>query len=306
MRRIIAGVLAALLFAVASSSSFAGESGTPLTLVVMDPLAAPLACDCVQGYAQRKYEKLAEYLQAKLGRTVQVVFAESLHKALKEEKAPSIDIVVGKHSVILADLKSLKRSGTPIASLTGMDGSTTMRGLFVVRKEDPAQNLSDLRGKGYRVLLGPAENDEKYAAPLAVLKSQEIAIPQQEEICKSCGDAASRLLELPKTTRAVAAISSYAEPLLEGCGSIKKGDIRVIGKTPPMPFVSAFTTDSVPVEQQKVIQKALLEINLNAPLLIALETRDGFVKFRKPKPPTKATTGEASAGGAKKKRLKNP
>ena len=34
----------------------------PLSLVVMDPLAAPLSCPCVQGYAQRQYEKLAEYL----------------------------------------------------------------------------------------------------------------------------------------------------------------------------------------------------------------------------------------------------
>ena len=30
-----------------------------LGMVVMDPLAAPLACDCVKGFAQRKYEKPA-------------------------------------------------------------------------------------------------------------------------------------------------------------------------------------------------------------------------------------------------------
>ena len=31
-------------------------------LVVMDPLSKPLSCDCVQGYAQRKYELLGEHL----------------------------------------------------------------------------------------------------------------------------------------------------------------------------------------------------------------------------------------------------
>ena len=31
----------------------------PLSLIVMDPLAAPLSCPCVAGYAQRKYEVLA-------------------------------------------------------------------------------------------------------------------------------------------------------------------------------------------------------------------------------------------------------
>jgi hypothetical protein len=35
-----------------------------LTIVVMDPLALPLSCPCVKGYAQRKYETLAEYQQA--------------------------------------------------------------------------------------------------------------------------------------------------------------------------------------------------------------------------------------------------
>ncbi len=53
----------------ADSKTLAG-----LTLVVMDPLAAPLACDCVQGYAQRKYESLGAYLQTKLGREVKVVW----------------------------------------------------------------------------------------------------------------------------------------------------------------------------------------------------------------------------------------
>jgi len=39
---------------------------------------------------------------------------------------------------------------------------------------------------------------------------------------------------------AATVISSYAQPLLEGCGTIKKGDLRVIGETDPMPFVVAF------------------------------------------------------------------
>src|SRR5690606_33179298 len=54
----------------------AGESAAtgPLRLVVMDPLAEPLSCPCVEGYAQRKYEKLAEYLSQELGREVTVAF----------------------------------------------------------------------------------------------------------------------------------------------------------------------------------------------------------------------------------------
>ena len=56
-----------------------------LSLVVMDPLAAPLSCPCVEGYAQRQYDKLADYLAERLGRPVHVTFAESFEKALEKE-----------------------------------------------------------------------------------------------------------------------------------------------------------------------------------------------------------------------------
>src|SRR5262245_11599753 len=52
------------------------------TVVVTDPLSAPLACACVKGYAQRDYEKLGKHLETKLGRPVVVVHATSLTKAV--------------------------------------------------------------------------------------------------------------------------------------------------------------------------------------------------------------------------------
>src|SRR3954449_12963971 len=85
-----------------------------LSMVVMDPLAEPLSCPCVKGYAQRKYEKLAEYLTAKLGRPVHVTFAESFEKALAKESCKAIDIAVGKDSVVRADAAATKLKVTPL------------------------------------------------------------------------------------------------------------------------------------------------------------------------------------------------
>ena len=39
-----------------------------LVVVVMDPLAAQLACPCVKGYAQRDYDQLGTYLGRQLHR----------------------------------------------------------------------------------------------------------------------------------------------------------------------------------------------------------------------------------------------
>ncbi len=84
-RRTVFGGLAIVTIGVMSPALFASDPYGPkdaeITLVVTDPLALPLACSCVQGYAQRKYEKLAEYLKLKLRKSVRVVWADSIEKA---------------------------------------------------------------------------------------------------------------------------------------------------------------------------------------------------------------------------------
>lgn len=54
------------------------QAGRPLRLVVMDPLALPLSCECVKGYAQRRYEKLGAFLEQRLKRPVAIAFAEAI------------------------------------------------------------------------------------------------------------------------------------------------------------------------------------------------------------------------------------
>ena len=114
-----------------------GPTDAQLTIVVMDPMSAPLACDCVKGYAQRKYEKLADYLSLKTGLSVRIVWSESLVTALNTQ-VKTAQMVIGKDSVVRNDAKESKRSLTPIAHLTDLDGSTMQKGLFVVLKDNPA------------------------------------------------------------------------------------------------------------------------------------------------------------------------
>src|SRR5690349_3650028 len=121
-----------------------------LSMVVMDPLAEPLSCPCVKGYAQRKYDKLADYLSGELGRPVHVTFAESFEEALAKPDCKSIDIAIGKDSVVRADATVAKLKVAPVARLTGQDGLVTQTGLIVVRSADVAQHVEDLQG--YRIL----------------------------------------------------------------------------------------------------------------------------------------------------------
>ncbi len=258
----------------------AADGKGELVLLVMDPLAEPLSCPCVKGYAQRKYEHLGVFLTKQLGRPVKVFWHESLERGMKQKTGGRADIVIGKYSVVLSDAKRTGQTLTPVASLTGKDGKTTQTGLILVRQNDPARSVDDLRG--YRIFFGTADCDEKLAAPARLLKSRGVTIPEKPETYPACSDSAAALLELPAETRAAAVISSYAAPLLEGCGTIQKGDLRVVGESEPVPFVTAFVNGGLPADEQAAIRKSLADAGTVPELLIALETAAGFVEWQDP------------------------
>jgi len=285
MRSLARGWLAmactlAVLFTVCACAPLEAEDRTPagLTLVVMDPLASPLSCPCVKGYAQRDYDKLAAYLEKQLGRPVTVAYSDSLTTALQKKTEGKADIIIGKRSVVEFDARNSKLDVVPVADLTGKDGLTTMTGLIVVPKDDPAKTAADL--KGYRIIFGSPECDEKYAAPITLLKSKGVTLPEKLETSASCADGATAILEA-RSGKGAAVISSYAKPLLEGCGTINKGDLRVVGETEPVPFITAFVSSRLSKADSQAITDALLAVKSDLTLRTVLETKNGFVPAAK-------------------------
>jgi ABC-type phosphate/phosphonate transport system substrate-binding protein len=274
LTRLSAALLLVILIATATVAEEA-SSGSGLVIVVMDPLAKPLSCPCVAGYAQRDYEKLATAMKSVLKRDVTVVFNESLVSALK--KNSQADLIIGKQSVILHDAKRADMQLKKVAMLSGLDGKTTQRGLVVVPAEDPAKKVSDL--KDYRMFFGPAECDEKHAAALRLLKEHGVESPAKLETAAACDEGAVNILELaPKGVRGCAVISSYAKPLLEGCGQVPKGALRVVGETEEVPFIAAYVNASLNNQLQTALAEGLLKSTAtDFALRKALETKSGFV-----------------------------
>jgi ABC-type phosphate/phosphonate transport system substrate-binding protein len=275
---LLRGVISGFVFLTLACGNglFAAESEIPLIMVVMDPLAAPLSCPCVKGYAQRDYAQLASYLERELGRPVKVVFNESLYTAATQKTDGKADIVIGKRSVVVAEAVAAELSVRPVMALTGKDGATTQTGLIVVPDKDPAKKVADL--KDYRIIFGPAECDEKHAAALSLLKKNGVTVSGKLETCAACSDGATTILEAGADVRAATVISSYAAPLLEGCGTIKKGDLRVVGTTEPVPFVVAFVSSKLPAAEQSAIETALAGVKNEPALLLAIESKTGFVR----------------------------
>ncbi len=246
-----------------------------LVVIVTDPLSRDLSCPCVNGYGQRDYDKFGKYLAGKIGREVAVVYSESLAGALKKSEGRA-HLLIGKDSVIRAHARESKVTVAYLAALTGQDGKTTQTGLVCVAAADPAVTAADL--KDHTIYFGSPAAEEKSAAAVQVLQELGLNLPAKLDTCPTCSEGATKVVEETKAGKKVAAvISSYAHPLLEGCGTIKKGELRVIAETDPVPFIGAFATD-LPAAECSKVKAALLEVVKDKALCTALETKAGFIE----------------------------
>jgi len=237
----------------------------------MDPLAEQLACDCVAGYAQRKYDRLGVFLEKRLGRPVEISYTEALPSP-RVETPEQIDLIIGKFSVVMYDAKKAAINARTVAMLTDQNGTVTLTGLFVVRQDDPAKSIEDL--EGYRILFGPEDSIEKRERAFAALEAFGLPIPKDPATSPSCNTAAIAVTEKEADA---AVISSYAMPLLEGCGTIDKGALRIVGRTDPVPFICVFATDRVDPDTEKRLLQGLLDVRDHPDLLAAMESKDGFL-----------------------------
>jgi outer membrane protein assembly factor BamB/ABC-type phosphate/phosphonate transport system substrate-binding protein len=248
----------------------------PLRLIVMDPLAAELSCPCVEGHAQRNYTRLTAFLGKQLGRPIDMVFAESLAGGTRKlGAAPAL--VIGKRATVQFDAASTGTRLRPIAALTGKDGRTDLTGLFVVRSADPAKAIADLKGRS--VVFGAVDADEKRVAALDALRSAGLPLPDTIDWRTGCNEAAIAVVEKDADA---AVISSYALALLTGCNAIEAGELRVIGRTRPVPFITVFAGPAMPAHDIPRVRAALDAVSSDAALLKVMESRDGFVPLPVP------------------------
>ncbi len=275
---------------------------TPLVLAVLDPLAIDLACDCVQGFAQRDYRVLAAFLKEQLERPVELVFAGSVPAALAKSSQNRLDILIGKDSEVCYGFREKQLTGKRIAYLTNKNGKTTFTGLIAVASDDTAKTVADL--KKHRVVFGPVACDEKYAAAIRLLEKEGIDVPKKPQTAESCTIAALEIVDNESETPVAAVISDYALTLIEGCKTIEKGALRILGKTEPVPFVGVFLADSVDTKTVEALRAALKEFGQDAKRLEKLETKNGFefVQSEDGKTPWQAVpVAEKTTDSAKKK-----
>lgn len=244
----------------------------PLTLLVADPLSRELACACVPGFGQRDYRRLARHLQGTLRRPVAVEFTDDVADSLGRLPAGAEILVVGERSTTAAAATRSGRSLRPVAELTGLDGATTVAAVFTARRDDPAAGVADLAGR--TIFVGLAEADAAQGALKSALDAAALQ-PVPQLVARGAGAKVGLdVLDSTATPPPVAVMPEYVLRLLEGCGSITPGSLKVIGRTAPQPFITVFVGEATEPEPAARLRQALLD--LDAPLRQALESSEGF------------------------------
>lgn len=255
------------------------QPSEPLRVAVTDPLCIRLAPAWLQAHAKRHYVLFGESLAQTLGRPVEVLYADNPGEILQSRRG-QIDVMIGKTSVILSDAAEANEPVRPIARLTDLDGRTDVWGLFIVRTKSPAQVVGDL--EDHRILFGPRQDAERHSAALALLAEHGVAPVPPLQIVSDCNEA---LAAVARGDADAAVIPSYALPLLDGLAGTEKGMLRVLGQTPPGPFVQAFATTRLSPAAERTVVDALLAMRNDAQLLAAMASRSGFVEPAEDSPP---------------------
>jgi outer membrane protein assembly factor BamB len=261
----------------------------PLHIVVADPLSSALCCAQAGSLGRRDYSALTAYLERRMHLPVQVHYTQSLPDTLRSGSA-SIDLIIGQASAVQLHAAQANLGIRPLVRLTDAEGETRLTGLFIVRKNDPAKTIKNLTD--YRILFGPTCDDERHSAALAALAKHGVTAVPPLQMEPSCTAAAAAVAEGGADA---AVISDYAAPLLHGSDGVDEEALRVVGRTAPVPFITAFATAAVePVTERKIVD-ALLSIQDNPRLLEATCSKAGFVQLNT-RPPTRECPPEPPTG----------
>lgn len=269
------GVACLILIGVSSPGAVAAEKKPdPVRMVVLDPLAKELACACVQGHGQRDYRKLAARLEKAVQKRMAIEFSDDLVETLSGVRPDSEVIVIGDRALVADAGRRTPVKIRPVCELTDREGRSSARGLFVVRRDDPARSLADLGGR--TIFLAPRKVDARYAAARAALSAANLQPSVSWEDRPEGNQAALDVMDSTASPLPVALIPDYALPLLEGCGTLRKGDLRVVGQTAESPFITVFLSSSLAGETGQKILRSLLDLRSDPKLLRLMESRDGF------------------------------
>lgn len=211
----------------------------PLRIGISDPICHDSACSCVGDGAVRSYAGVLARLEQR-GIPTSVRYFEDPILLERQVAAGTVDVLVCKAWDGWQAALAAKRAFTRIADVSRPDGSTGLRGVFLVRSDAPLRILASLAGR--TVAVGNESGYEKSVLARGTLERAGV-VPGKIVELGACSELA---LAVKERTVDAAVVSDYA--VEQGCVVVvgTKDDFRTIATTDrAIPFVSVFAADSL-------------------------------------------------------------
>ena len=255
---VAAGALSLLGLAGCGGTSQAADDGTTLTFAA---IPSEQSAD-----AAMKYGNLTKLLQKRTGRQVKFVKSTNYNAVIEGMVSGRIDVAeFGPLSYVLAKHNGAKI--TPVVSLAPKNAPATYFSYGLVPKGSPVTGVAGFRGK--KVCFVDPSSTSGYLFPTAQLKKSGLN-PQKDITPIFAGGHDTSALSVKSGKCDVGfADSMMVDQILPGKGAIKKGDLKVVWKSTPIPNDPLTVRDDLPADVRKKIGDALVR-DANKPGLVRL------------------------------------
>ncbi|HEY3681774.1 MAG TPA: phosphate/phosphite/phosphonate ABC transporter substrate-binding protein [Streptosporangiaceae bacterium] len=252
-----AGALGALgLAGCGSSQAAAGDGGLTFAAIPSEQGAD----------AALKYDTLTKLLEKRTGEKVTFVKSTNYNAVIEGMVSGKIDVAeFGPLSYVLARHNGAKV--TPVASLAPKNAPATYYSYGLVPKGSPVTSLSQFTGK--TVCYVDPSSTSGYLFPTAALKGVGIDSQKDVKPVFAGGHDTSALSIKSGKCDVGFADSTMVDQILPGKGALKKGDLKVIWRSTPIPNDPLTVRDALPAGVRKKITDALVH-DANKPSLVKL------------------------------------
>lgn len=205
-----------------------------------------------------KYRALSEYLSDQLGLEVKLTIMSRYGEVVKRFRSLHLDgAVLSSYTTRLA-IDELDI--VPMVSLVREDGSTTSRGLLLVRKDSGIENVSDMRGKS--VVFVDAATTEGYVFAKAYFRQN--GVDDLDSFFShhyfSGSHASVVYAVLDGRAEIGSAKDTVYEQLVNKDPTIRY-ELQIVAKSPPVPEVTLCVKRDLDPNLLKMLEKTLLTMD---------------------------------------------
>lgn len=255
---VAAGALSVLGMAGCGGSSQAADDGKGLTFAA---IPSEQSAD-----AALKYNNLVKLLQKKTGEKVTFVKSTNYNAVIEGMVSGKIDVAeFGPLSYVLAKNNGAKI--TPVASLAPKNAPAVYHSYGLVPGNSPITSVAQFKGK--KVCFVDPSSTSGYLFPTAQLKKVGLDPKKDIKPVFAGGHDTSALSVKSGKCDVGFADSMMVDQILPGKGALKKGDLKIIWRSTPIPNDPLTVRNDLPAGVRKKISDALVQ-DANIPTLVKL------------------------------------